>query len=104
MDSTTELLRLVDVSLDYGQVEALKGVKDGDDAAAIEAKTNDLTQALMKVGEALYRGSQEGGDAAGAGTASGATAGDQGGDQGAGDEKVVDADFEEVDDRKGKTA
>jgi molecular chaperone DnaK len=88
-------------------IAALKEVKDGDDTAAIEAKTNDLTQALMKVGEALYRAGQEGGGATGgdAGPDAGASTG---GDQGAGgassDEKVVDADFEEVDDRKGKTA
>jgi len=90
-------------------IEALKGVKDGDDTAAIEAKTQELTQALMKVGEALYRAGQE----ANAGGASGddaAGGGDAGTDQGTGgaqtgsDEKVVDADFEEVDDRKGKTA
>ncbi|HVO00573.1 MAG TPA: molecular chaperone DnaK [Candidatus Cybelea sp.] len=80
----------------------LKGVKDADDAAAIEAKTNALTQALMKIGEALYRASQEGGASAGAG-ADGATAGGASADTGS-DEKVVDADFEEVDERKGKTA
>src|SRR5688500_15282207 len=48
---------------DKAAVEAaiveLKGVKDGEDVAAIEAKTNDLTQALMKVGEALYRAGQD---------------------------------------------
>jgi molecular chaperone DnaK len=90
-------------------IAALKEVKDADDTAAIEAKTNDLTQALMKVGEALYRAGQDaGGDA---GPDAGASAGsDQGaggasdGSHGGSDEKVVDADFEEVDDRKGKTA
>src|SRR5689334_17314847 len=40
-------------------IAALKEVKDGDDTAAIEAKTNDLTQAVMKVGEALYRSAQD---------------------------------------------
>jgi len=91
-------------------IAALKEVKDGDDTAAIEAKTNDLTQALMKVGEALYRAAQDGSSdgAAPGGDAPGGT--DAGADQGAGgteggsDEKVVDADFEEVDERKGKTA
>src|SRR5689334_17462982 len=72
---------------DKAAVEAaiteLKAVKDGDDVAAIEAKTNDLTQALMKVGEALYRAGQEGGGATGgdAGPDAGASAGS---DQGAG--------------------
>ncbi len=97
---------------DKAAVEAaiveLKGVKDGEDSAAIEAKTNDLTQALMKVGEALYRAAQDSSGAAGPEAASGAA--DSGTDQGAGGEaggsgeKVVDADFEEVDDRKGKSA
>jgi len=88
----------------------LKGVKDADDAAAIETKTNALTQAMMKIGEALYRAGQAEG-AAGAEAAGGAQGGAQGGgseggaEQAAGsDEKVVDADFEEVDERKGKTA
>jgi molecular chaperone DnaK len=85
-------------------ITALKGVKDGEDVTAIEAKTNDLTQALMKIGEAMYRASQEAG-AAGAEPASDTVDTDQGGGaQPSGDEKVVDADFEEVDDRKGKTA
>jgi molecular chaperone DnaK len=87
-------------------IEALKGVKDGDDTAAIEAKTNDLTQALMKVGEALYRAGQESGGAGGAETPGAAPDAEQPADgaQGGSDEKVVDADFEEVDERKGKTA
>ena len=86
---------------DKSAVEAavadLKTVKDGEDAEAIEAKTNALTQAVMKVGEALYKAAQASGEAAGA--AGGAEAGTSGGD-----DKVVDADFEEVDERKGKSA
>jgi molecular chaperone DnaK len=92
-------------------IAALKEVKDGDDVAAIEAKTNDLTQAVMKVGEALYRAAQDssggaaGGDASGGADAGGSQSGGAGDSQAGGsDEKVVDADFEEVDDRKGKTA
>jgi molecular chaperone DnaK len=77
----------------------LKAVKDGEDIEAIEAKTQALTQALMKVGEALYKAQAAEGGAPGAdaGEAPGAGAS-------ANDEKVVDADFEEVDDRKGKSA
>ena len=82
-------------------VADLKTVKDGEDAEAIEAKTNALTQAVMKVGEALYKAAQASGEAgAGAGDAAG---GAQAGTS-EGDDKVVDADFEEVDDRKGKSA
>jgi len=84
----------------------LKGVKDQDDVAAIEAKTNALTQAMMKIGEALYRASQAEGPEGQAGATDGTTGQDAGaqGAAGGSDEKVVDADFEEVDDRKGKTA
>ncbi len=59
----------------------------------------------MKIGEALYRASQaEGpnGPTDGAAGTTGQDAGAQG--SGGSDEKVVDADFEEVDERKGKTA
>ena len=64
--------------------EALKG----DDAAAISAKTNTLAQASMKLGEAMYKQSQDGG-------------GDIGGDSSGGQkEDVVDAEFTEVDDDK----
>lgn len=81
-------------------VADLKAVKDGEDVEAIEAKTQALTQALMKVGEALYKAQAAEGGA-------GAEGADQGGAEpgaSANDEKVVDADFEEVDDRKGKSA
>ncbi|WP_374369947.1 molecular chaperone DnaK [Dongia sp.] len=80
-------------------VADLKAVKDGEDVEAIEAKTQALTQALMKVGEALYKAQAAEGGApeSDAGEAPGAGAS-------ANDEKVVDADFEEVDDRKGKSA
>src|SRR5258708_2468758 len=79
-------------------VAELKTAKDGEDIEAIEAKTNALTQAVMKVGEALYKASQAAGEAGGA-EQPGAQAGTSDGD-----DKVVDADFEEVDERKGKSA
>ena len=90
---------------DKGLVEAavadLKTVLDGDDVEALNAKTQALTQALMKVGEALYKA-----QAAEAGAEGGAAGGDepQNNTGANSDEKVVDADFEEVDDRKGKSA
>ncbi len=81
-------------------VAELKSVKDGEDVEAIEAKINALTQAVMKVGEALYKAGQAAGEGApGADAGAQAEAGSSGGD-----EKVVDADFEEVDERKGKSA
>ena len=72
-------------------VAALKEVKDGEDLEAIQAKTQVLARAAMKMGEAMYQAEQE-------------AAGDGGGDdadQGQpGAEDVVDAEFEEVDDDK----
>ncbi len=90
------------------EVAALKSVMEGDDAQAIQQKTQALVQSSMKLGEAMYKATQGGGDAGG-GPAGGAPGGDAGGAAGgaagAKDEKVVDADFEEVDDpKKGRSA
>ena len=75
---------------------ALKEAMDGDDPADIEAKTQTLMQSSMKLGEAIYKAQQEdpssGGDDAG------------GADKPSNDDGVVDAEFEEVDDRKDKSA
>lgn len=80
------------------QMAALKTAMEGDDVADIKAKMDALQQASMKLGEAMYKASQEAGpDAAAAGGDAGDTAG---GDQGsAASDDVVDADFEEVDDQ-----
>jgi molecular chaperone DnaK len=97
-----------------GAIAALKSELESENADAIKAKTDALMQALMKVGEAMYKaaaaqgapGEGMGGDGPagdGGAQASGDGAGAQGGAQGS-DEKVVDADFEEVDERKGKSA
>src|SRR5690606_5168535 len=76
-------------------LQELKDVKDGEDVAAIKAKTEALAQASMKLGEAMYKAQQgEGGDAGGP---TGGPAGGPTGGPGA-DEGVVDAEFEEVDD------
>jgi molecular chaperone DnaK len=77
-------------------IQALKDTLSSEDAAQIKAKTEALAQASMKVGEALYKAQQEQQAAAGegGGPSSGGTA------AGGGNEKVVDADFEEVDDQK----
>jgi len=77
-------------------VAALKEVLDGEDGDAIKAKTEALSQSSMKLGEAIYKATQE--DAA-------ATADTQMDDDAPADENVVDADFEEVDDdNKDKSA
>jgi len=87
-------------------IAALKAVKDGDDVAAIKAKTEALVQSAMKLGEAMYKASQASGAADGGpeGPAPGGDAGAGGGSADAKDGKVVDADFEEVDDKKNKRA
>ncbi|WP_193172403.1 molecular chaperone DnaK [Nisaea nitritireducens] len=77
---------------------ALKTAMEGDDAADIKAKMDALQQASMKLGEAMYKASQEAGpDAAAAGGDAGDSAG--GDDGSAASDDVVDADFEEVDDQ-----
>ena len=73
-------------------VADLKSALSGDDVEAIQAKTNALAQASMKLGEAMYQQGQAG--EANASDAAGPSEG------GAGKEDVVDADFEEVDEKK----
>ena len=78
-------------------VADLKAVLDGEDVSAINQKTEILGQARMKLGEAMYRAQQ------GAQAGSGAEGGEAG-SAGGGGEKVVDAEFEEVDPNKDKKA
>ncbi|HUN45827.1 MAG TPA: molecular chaperone DnaK [Stellaceae bacterium] len=77
-------------------VAELKTALQGTDPAAIKSKADALSQATMKIGEALYK-AQQSAEAAGAAPGGGAGAGAE---KPAGDEKVVDADFEEVDEQK----
>jgi molecular chaperone DnaK len=67
-------------------MEALRQAIGGEDVEVIRARTNDLMQASMKLGEAMYQASQaaegQAGDAA----------------QQAPKDDVIDADFQEVDD------
>jgi len=70
-----------------------RAAKDGSDAEAIQAAQDKLSQAAMKMGEALYKSQQA------AGEQPGAQAGQPGANPG---EKVVDAEFEEVDPKKKK--
>jgi molecular chaperone DnaK len=78
-------------------IAALREVIGGEDPAAIQAKTEVLAQASMKLGEAVYKATAAEaptGDAGGPGASGGSAGG------GTDDPKVVDADFEEVDERK----
>jgi molecular chaperone DnaK len=65
----------------------LKSASESEDPAAIQAKTQALVQASMKLGEAMYQAQQ------------GQSAANQESDDG-----VVDAEFEEVDDDQKKSA
>jgi len=89
----------------------LKTALTGDDAETIKTKSDALASASMKLGEAIYKATQESAAAPGAGPSSGGgnagpgSTGSSGtGSSGTGPsgEKVVDADFEEVDDDKNK--
>ncbi|PXA92493.1 molecular chaperone DnaK [Caulobacter sp. D4A] len=64
-------------------VTELKAALESEDVEAIQAKTQALIQASMKLGEAMYASQQDGEGADGA--------------QAAADDGVVDAEFEEVD-------
>jgi molecular chaperone DnaK len=81
-------------------VKDLRSVLDGDDAEAIKEKTEALTQASMKLGEAMYKASQEAEAAEQPAHDDGAGASASQDDSG--DSTVVDADFEEVDPEKDK--
>ena len=77
-------------------VADLKSVSAGEDLSAIQAKSQTLLQASMKLGEAMYKAQQEppppGPDGGDGGAAQGASGG----------EDVVDADFEEIPDEDRK--
>jgi molecular chaperone DnaK len=81
-------------------IQALKDVVGSDDVEQIKAKTEALAQVAMKLGESMYKAQQEagGGDAGGPGAAAGG--GQHPGQHPGHDDKVVDADFEEVDEKK----
>jgi molecular chaperone DnaK len=83
-------------------IQALKDTLGSDDAGQIKAKTEALAQASMKVGEALYKAQQAEQAGAGDGGGNPSGGGSHGGSGGGagGNDKVVDADFEEVDDQK----
>ena len=71
-------------------IKSLKSAMEADDTANIKERTDALMQASMKLGEAMYKQQAEAAQAAGA-NAAGPEAAEQ-----PKDDKVVDADFEEV--------
>ncbi len=81
---------------DKGEAEAAiaaaKSALEGTDAEALKQATERLSQAAMKIGEAMYKAEADAAQAAGGAAPGGANP----------NEKVVDAEFEEVDDKKKK--
>ncbi len=69
---------------------AARTALEGDDAEALKQANDRLTQVAMKMGEAMYKAQAEAAPADAAGAASSTAQG----------EKVVDAEFEEVDEKK----
>jgi molecular chaperone DnaK len=69
-------------------IEALQVALDGDDLEDVKAKSAELSQAMMKMGEAAYQSGQDADDMDGAA---------QQGSSSDADDTVVDAEFEEVD-------
>ena len=72
-------------------MKALKEVLESDDAEKIKARSQDLTEASMKLGEAIYKAEAEKNPAE-------SEAGDDNVNKDDGD--IVDADFEDLDDQK----
>jgi molecular chaperone DnaK len=72
-------------------IKALKEVLESDDAEKINARSQDLTEASMKLGEAIYKSEAEK-------NPTDPSSSDDNVDQNDGD--IVDADFEDLDDQK----
>jgi len=72
-------------------IAALKDELEGEDAGKIRAGIQNVTEAAMKLGEAIYKASQE--------EAAGEAPGADGEPKGV-DDDIVDADFEDLDDDK----
>ena len=80
-------------------IEDAKAAVSGDDAAQIKSTMEALQQGSMKLGEAMYKAQQEEGQGAPDVDSSGDGSSEQGSET---DAEVVDADFEEVDDKDDK--
>ncbi len=76
-------------------VNAARSAMEGTDIDALKQATERLSQVAMRIGEAMYKSQADAG-----GPGAGGAAGGHAGGSATGDEKVVDAEFEEVDDKK----
>ena len=72
-------------------IAAARSALEGSDTEALQQASERLSQAAMKIGEAMYKAE---------GAAASAGGGEAGPQAQQGDDKVVDAEFEEVDDKK----
>ncbi|HXC28845.1 MAG TPA: molecular chaperone DnaK [Stellaceae bacterium] len=81
-------------------IQALKDVVGSDDADEIKSKTEALAQVAMKLGDGMYKAQQEAGAGPQGTPGDGPHDGSHGGQHPGHDDKVVDADFEEVDEKK----
>ena len=79
-------------------IESLRTALGEDDKDAIETKVQELTQAVMKIGEDIYKAQQE--KEAANDDVDTASASDASETKDAAEGEVLDADFEEVDDKK----
>jgi molecular chaperone DnaK len=82
-------------------LEELKTTLEGEDPEEIKTKTNELAQAAMKLGEEVYK-QQQAEESSDPEAPHNQDAGDDEKAEEAGDDDVVDADFEEVDDEDNK--
>jgi molecular chaperone DnaK len=83
-----EKIAASDKSTIEAAITSLKSALEGEDVEAIKARTNELAQASMKLGEAMYKAQGEAGPEGPASAPGGAK------------DDVIDADFHEVDDKK----
>jgi molecular chaperone DnaK len=74
-------------------IKALKEAMEKDDPERIRARSQDLTEAAMRLGEAIYKSQQAEAESAASGQGTGGAAPD---------DDVVDADFEDLGDDKKK--
>jgi molecular chaperone DnaK len=79
-------------------LEELKKVKDSDDLESIKTKTEQLVQSSLKLGEAIYKQNPQ--NQPPKPDSSGAEPSSNNKEEQVKDDKVVDADFEEVDENK----
>jgi molecular chaperone DnaK len=89
-----EKVAAADKSAIEAEIASLKTALESQDAGEIKAKTEALARAAMKLGEAMYKPDEAGGDSGGGPETAG--------NPSSGPDNVVDADFEEVDEKKRK--